>query len=177
MVASPGVAQARNCGDVQRGERTAYNIRADQGCAQARQLVARYLRRSVVYQIDRRIIHSGQRYRCYWRQARCGKVRWQWDGGWRWTMASWYGPGLFGGPLACGGRLSPGTVGVAHKTLPCGTLLQLRLRGRSVYAPVIDRGPYVAGRELDLAQATAYALGFSGVGQVQMRVATRRRGR
>jgi len=77
--------------------------------------------------------------------------------------ASWYGGG---GSLACGGWLSSGTMGVANKTLPCGTLVTLRYAGRMVRVPVIDRGPYVAGREFDLTEATKRALGFGGVGEV-----------
>ena len=77
--------------------------------------------------------------------------------------ASWYGGG---GSLACGGQLSGSTLGVANKTLPCGTLVTLRYGGRSIRVPVIDRGPYVAGRDFDLTEATKHALGFEGVGQV-----------
>lgn len=77
--------------------------------------------------------------------------------------ASWYGGG---GGLACGGSLTSATMGVANKTLPCGTLVTLRYNGRSVRVPVIDRGPYVAGREFDLTEATKRALGFEGVGTV-----------
>lgn len=77
---------------------------------------------------------------------------------------SWYGPGLYGQPLACGGTLSAGTRGVAHKSLPCGTPVTLTYRGRSVTVPVVDRGPYVAGRTFDLTSETARELGFSGVG-------------
>ena len=54
--------------------------------------------------------------------------------------------------LACGGRLGAGTIGVAHKTLPCGTRLTLRHRGRTVRVRVIDRGPFVGGREFDLSR-------------------------
>jgi rare lipoprotein A len=79
---------------------------------------------------------------------------------------SWYGPGLYGNLLGCGGRLTPGTLGVAHKTLPCGTRLTLRHRGRVVRVRVIDRGPYVGGREYDLTAATRARLGFSGVGAI-----------
>jgi len=57
-------------------------------------------------------------------------------------------------------------MGVANKTLPCGTLVTLRYAGRMVRVPVIDRGPYVAGREFDLTEATKRALGFGGVGEV-----------
>jgi rare lipoprotein A len=77
--------------------------------------------------------------------------------------ASWYGGG---GQTACGGSLTSSTQGVANKTLPCGTLVTLRYGGRSVQVAVIDRGPYVAGREFDLTQATKQALGFGDTGQV-----------
>lgn len=77
--------------------------------------------------------------------------------------ASWYGGG---GGLACGGYLTSSTMGVANKTLPCGTQVTLRYGGHSVRVPVVDRGPYVAGREFDLTEATKRALGFEGVGEV-----------
>jgi rare lipoprotein A len=80
--------------------------------------------------------------------------------------ASYYGPGLYGNGVACGGTLEPGTLGVANKTLPCGTKVKLRYHGRQITVPVIDRGPYVAGREYDLTEATKDALGFPGVGYV-----------
>lgn len=80
--------------------------------------------------------------------------------------ASYYGPGLYGNGVACGGTLLPHTIGVAHKTLPCGTKVKLRYRGRTVTAPVIDRGPYVAGRDYDLTEAVKVKLGFPGVGTV-----------
>jgi rare lipoprotein A len=82
------------------------------------------------------------------------------------ALASWYGPGLFGNKLGCGGRLQYGSIGVAHKTLPCGTKLTIRHNGRSVRVPVIDRGPYVGGREFDLTEATAKRLRFHGHGRI-----------
>lgn len=75
------------------------------------------------------------------------------------VVASWYGPGFYGNRTACGQVYSPQIMGVAHKTLPCGTLLVLSYGGRSVTVPVIDRGPYVAGRTLDLSNATKASLG------------------
>jgi hypothetical protein len=77
--------------------------------------------------------------------------------------ASWYGPG---GTTACGESLTAGTLGVANKTLPCGTIVTLRYGSRTVRVPVIDRGPYVAGRDFDLTVATKQALGFGDVGDV-----------
>jgi rare lipoprotein A (peptidoglycan hydrolase) len=81
--------------------------------------------------------------------------------------ASYYGPGLYGNGVACGGTLEPGTLGVANKTLPCGTMVKLRYDGHSITVPVIDRGPYVAGRDYDLTEATKERLRFPGVGYVQ----------
>ncbi|HEX5609368.1 MAG TPA: septal ring lytic transglycosylase RlpA family protein [Solirubrobacterales bacterium] len=81
--------------------------------------------------------------------------------------ASYYGPGLYGSGVACGGTLQPQTMGVAHKSLPCGTLVKLRYNGRTTTVPVIDRGPYVAGRDYDLTEAVKAKLGFPGVGTVQ----------
>src|SRR4051794_20832086 len=80
--------------------------------------------------------------------------------------ASYYGPGLYGGALACGGTLQPGTLGVAHKTLPCGTRIKLRYRGTTITVPVVDRGPYVGGRDFDLTEATKQRLRFPDIGTV-----------
>jgi len=76
------------------------------------------------------------------------------------AVASWYGDA---GGTACGFHAY---FGVAHKTLPCGTKVTFRYGGRSVTAVVDDRGPFVGGREWDLNQNTAAALGFGGVGIV-----------
>jgi rare lipoprotein A len=80
--------------------------------------------------------------------------------------ASYYGPGLYGGGLACGGTLSPGKLGVANKTLPCGSRVTLRYHGKTVTVPVIDRGPYAGNREYDLTAATKAKLGFPSTGTV-----------
>jgi hypothetical protein len=82
------------------------------------------------------------------------------------ALASYYGPGLYGNGTACGRTLTPSTMGVAHKTLPCGTKVTLRHRGRTVTVRVIDRGPYAGAREYDLTAATKSKLGFGGVGTV-----------
>jgi rare lipoprotein A (peptidoglycan hydrolase) len=94
---------------------------------------------------------------------------------WRVGGASWYGPGLYGNSTACGQRLRPSTLGVAHKTLPCGTIVKFKHRGHVLVTRVIDRGPYIAGRSWDLTEAASEALDFEsvGVGNVQYAVATK----
>jgi rare lipoprotein A (peptidoglycan hydrolase) len=82
------------------------------------------------------------------------------------SFASWYGPGLYGGGLACGGRLTPSTIGVAHKTLPCGTKVTFHSGGHTVTARVVDRGPYVSGRDWDLTAGLKRKLHFGGTGSV-----------
>jgi hypothetical protein len=81
--------------------------------------------------------------------------------------ATWYGPGLYGNNTACGQTLRPATVGVAHKTLPCGTAVKFLYRGRSLLARVIDRGPYSPGNAWDLTNGARLALKFEGVDRVR----------
>jgi rare lipoprotein A len=80
--------------------------------------------------------------------------------------ASYYGPGLYGGGLACGGTLTPSKLGVANKTLPCGARVTLRYHRQTVTVPVIDRGPFAGNREYDLTAATKAKLGFPSTGTV-----------
>jgi len=83
------------------------------------------------------------------------------------AIASEYGvTGPRPGATACGVPLLATTLGVAHKTLPCGTRVEFFYRGRTVTVPVIDRGPYIAGREWDLTTAAARRLRFSGLDRV-----------
>jgi hypothetical protein len=133
--------------------------------------------------VDETSTASGGRFRASWRPGDTGswKVRVRFDGNdeyaegartvgrvnvYRPGAASWYGPGLYGNRLGCGGTLSAGTLGVAHKTLPCGTRVTFRYGGRSVTVPVVDRGPFVGGREWDLTAATKRQLGFPSTGTV-----------
>ncbi len=85
--------------------------------------------------------------------------------------ATWYGPGLYGNGTACGQTLRPGTIGVAHRTLPCGTTVKINYHGHSLVTKVIDRGPYTPGNDFDLTNGARLALGFEGVGQVRYAVA------
>jgi rare lipoprotein A (peptidoglycan hydrolase) len=86
------------------------------------------------------------------------------------VIASWYGPGFYGNRTACGQVYTPEIAGVAHRTLPCGTLLVLDYRGRTMTVPVIDRGPYIAGRTLDLSNATHVAIGCPDLCTLSMRI-------
>jgi rare lipoprotein A (peptidoglycan hydrolase) len=75
------------------------------------------------------------------------------------TLATWFGPGFYGNETACGQTMSPTLLGVASRTLPCGTLVQIGYRGRRVTVPVVDRGPYGhIGATWDLTTGTARAL-------------------
>jgi hypothetical protein len=82
------------------------------------------------------------------------------------AAASWYGPGFYGHRTACGQTLTSSTVGVANRTMPCGSKLTLRYRGHEVRVRVIDRGPYSGSREFDLTEATKNRLHFGSTGTV-----------
>ncbi len=75
------------------------------------------------------------------------------SGGWHNApIVTWYGPGFYGNRTACGVPYTRTIVGVAHRTLPCGTLVRFRWHGITAVAPVIDRGPYAG---------SAYVFDFS----------------
>ena len=82
------------------------------------------------------------------------------------AVASWY----YDAGLATGCGFNA-RYGVANKTLPCGTKVIFRYGNRAIEVPVIDRGPYIPGREWDLTGATAEALRFPGLGPIQWRLA------
>ena len=75
------------------------------------------------------------------------------------STATLYGPGFWGQRTACGKILRRNTIGVANRTLPCGTLVQLYYKGNVITVPVIDRGPYAHGANWDLTMATGRAIG------------------
>lgn len=133
--------------------------------------------------VDRTRTGRGGRFEASWRPSSAGRYRLRVRAGgdllsaatakrlarlnaYRPGHASYYGPGLYGNALACGGTLTTSTLGVAHKSLPCGTRVTFRYRGRSVRVRVIDRGPFIAGREWDLTSATRERLGFGSTGTV-----------
>jgi hypothetical protein len=75
---------------------------------------------------------------------------------------SWYGPGFYGHDGACGmfgaNGMDQYDIGVAHRTLPCGTVVTFKYRGWTVTTRVVDRGPYVAGRIWDMTKGLCMAL-------------------
>jgi hypothetical protein len=89
------------------------------------------------------------------------------------VTSTWYGPGFYGNRTACGQRLTPSTLGVAHRTLPCGTKVALRVNGRSLVVPVIDRGPYADGVTYDLTRAAAERLGVMHTARIGAAILSR----
>ena len=84
---------------------------------------------------------------------------------------SWYGPRLYGNGTACGQTLTKTLVGVAHRTLPCGTLVTFRYKGTTLTVPVIDRGPYVSGRSWDLSHGACAILKHCFTGSIDWKFA------
>ncbi len=80
--------------------------------------------------------------------------------------------------VASGGWFNPNAMTAAHKTLPFGTKVRVtnRNNGKSVVVTINDRGPYVAGRVIDLSKAAAHAISMQGSGVVPVSVAVLGRG-
>jgi hypothetical protein len=95
------------------------------------------------------------------------------------VTVSWYGPGFYENRLPCWQWLAanglpiqflPDTWGVAHKSLPCGTMVTLTHGANTATVPVVDRGPYIAGREFDLSPRVKAALGCADLCTVVMQI-------
>jgi rare lipoprotein A len=85
-------------------------------------------------------------------------------------IATWFGPGFYGHTTACGQTLTPAVVGVANRTLPCGTLVQVSYHDQTLTVPVLDRGPYANHADWDLTAGAAQALGISETVRIATRV-------
>ncbi|CAG2106397.1 unnamed protein product [Medioppia subpectinata] len=83
---------------------------------------------------------------------------------------SWYGPGADGGTTACGTIFHMMEMTAAHPSLPCFTKIRVDANGRSVQLTVTDRGPFVAGRILDLSMGGAQIVGMIDQGVVDCSV-------
>lgn len=90
-------------------------------------------------------------------------------------LASWYGPRHHNRRMASGARFNQWGANAAHRTLPLGTRATVTdlTTGRSAAIRIEDRGPFVAGRFLDLSRGTARAIGLEprGTGLVRLTVA------
>jgi rare lipoprotein A (peptidoglycan hydrolase) len=82
------------------------------------------------------------------------------------AIATQYGPGFYGQRTACGQKLRPSTIGVANRTLKCGTRVAIYYHGRTMIVPVIDRGPYANNADWDLTEATGKAMGINGTANI-----------
>jgi rare lipoprotein A len=87
-------------------------------------------------------------------------------------IASWYGPADAGKPTANGEIFDPELISAAHKTLPLPSVVRITNleNGRSIAVRVNDRGPFVAGRIIDLSEEGARVLGFRDNGIARVRV-------
>ncbi|MGU3476381.1 septal ring lytic transglycosylase RlpA family protein [Methylobacterium sp. D48H] len=82
-------------------------------------------------------------------------------------IASWYGSGR---RTANGERFVPDGLTAAHRSLPFGTRVRVTYGARSVVVRINDRGPFIAGRAIDLSRGAARAIGLSGVGRVHLAI-------
>jgi len=87
-------------------------------------------------------------------------------------IATWFGPGFYGQKTACGQTLTPGVIGVANRTLPCGTLVRVTYSSHTLTIPVLDRGPY-SFADWDLTAGAASALGITETVRIRTRVVGR----
>jgi rare lipoprotein A len=85
-------------------------------------------------------------------------------------IATWFGPGFYGQQTACGQMLTPAVIGVANRTLPCGTLVRVTYRGHALVVPVLDRGPYANHADWDLTAGAAQALNITETVRIGARV-------
>ena len=85
-------------------------------------------------------------------------------------IATWFGPGFYGQATACGQTLTPAVIGVANRTLPCGTLVKVTYKGHALVAPVLDRGPYAHHADWDLTAGAAQALDITETVRIGTRV-------
>ena len=74
--------------------------------------------------------------------------------------------------LATGGWFNPNALTAAHRSLPFGTRVRVTHKGsgRSVDVTINDRGPYIAGRIIDLSRAAAGAIGMTAQGVARVTV-------
>ncbi len=87
-------------------------------------------------------------------------------------IASWYGPGFHALSTANGERYDQDDLTAAHKTLPMPSYVEIENfdNGRKLTVRINDRGPFVAGRIIDLSRKSAQLLGVDRAGTARVRV-------
>ena len=92
-------------------------------------------------------------------------------------LASYYAPRYHGARTASGRKQNDDAMTAAHRTLPFGSRVRVTnlANGRSVVVTVIDRGPFVRGRIIDVSRRAARELGFLREGTARVRVDAPRR--
>ena len=87
-------------------------------------------------------------------------------------VASWYGPGFHGRQTASGERFNQTAMTCAHRTARFGTRMRVTdiRTGKSIVCRVNDRGPWVAGRVVDLSKAAAARLGILSRGTARVTI-------
>ena len=87
-------------------------------------------------------------------------------------VASWYGGYFHGRTTANGEKYDMWAMTAAHKTLPFGTRVKVTntSNGDSTVVRINDRGPFVAGRVIDLSKAAANDIGMGGLAKVKLTI-------
>ncbi|GBE43130.1 MAG TPA: septal ring lytic transglycosylase RlpA family protein [Rhizobiales bacterium] len=90
-------------------------------------------------------------------------------------IASWY---KMGKVTANGEAYNPDGLTAAHRTLPFGTIVEVKNlgNGRTVRLRINDRGPFIGGRIIDVSRGGARRLGLMGSGTARVRVTQLGRG-
>jgi rare lipoprotein A (peptidoglycan hydrolase) len=91
--------------------------------------------------------------------------------GWYTALAAPYPANSRRERTACGQRLGPRTLGVAHPVLPCGIKIFISYGDNVVLTQVVDRGPNVPGRQFDVTRPLAAKIGLTGTQRVRWRYA------
>jgi rare lipoprotein A (peptidoglycan hydrolase) len=132
-----------------RAEKRAAQKRAQQRAAERRAQKRAAEKRAEKRAAERRERKRLAEQRAARRAAQAARRRARSSGGSGWRnspIVTWYGPGFYGNRTACGVRYTRRIVGVAHRTLPCGTLVEFKWHGITAVAPVIDRGPFASSQ-------------------------------
>jgi hypothetical protein len=85
-------------------------------------------------------------------------------------IASWYGPGFIGNATSSGAPYDPAQLTCAMLAVPLDTVVHVSTGARAVNCLVNDRGPYVSGRIIDMSEAGAAALDYTGIAEVTVTV-------